>query len=156
MESRTTSPCVRASREITTRRRQSGLRRALVRTMLSLAAFLAGIWIPLGQLAADQNNEGLDVIPLNISNNVNGTPPLFVYIVGILPQSSNTFQAGDWLYVADLLGNVNITPSIPADAPISLGLNVGAGKTTQMMLPKLTAVRIYLSLGIGLLLQTNS
>src|SRR5438034_107496 len=45
MESRVTSQCVGAQREITAGSRRSGLRRALVRTM-SLGAFLACIWAP--------------------------------------------------------------------------------------------------------------
>jgi hypothetical protein len=122
---------------------------------MSLGAFLACIWAPSLALG-EQNNEGLEIIPLNITNDVGGTRPLFVYIVGILPIASNTYQAGDWLYVSDLQGNVNITPSIPAAAPISLGINVGTDQSTQMKLPKLTAVRIYFSLGNGLLVQTNS
>jgi hypothetical protein len=112
--------------------------------------------LALAQLSTQQNNEGLDVIPLNITNNVISTPPLFVYIVGILPKNSISYRQGQWLYVTDIQGNVSITPSIPATAPISLGVNVGSGVSAPMMLPKLDAMRIYFSFGNGLLVQTNS
>ncbi len=157
MESRATSQYAGAEKKITARSRRSGLRWALLRAM-ACGAFLAAMWAPslaLGQ-PTEQNNEGLNIIPLDITNNVTTAPALFVYIVGIVPKGSNSLQAGDWAYVTDLQGNVNITPSIPVTAPISLGLNVGTGTTTQMMLPKLDALRIYLSLGNGLLVQTNS
>jgi hypothetical protein len=121
-----------------------------------LAACVTVPGLAFAQLTSQQNNEGLDVIPLNITNNVIGTPQLYVYIVGILPKNSISYRQGQWLYVTDVNGNVAITPSIPAVAPISLGLNVGSGKPTSMMLPKLDAMRIYFSFGNGLLVQTNS
>jgi len=91
--------------------------------------------------------KALDVVPLKITNNVTNTGPLFVYIVGLLAKN---------VFVTDLQGDVNITPAIPVDAPRSLGLNVGTGSSISMMMPKLDGIRIYLSLGNGLVVQTNS
>jgi hypothetical protein len=128
------------------------VRRVLLRAV-SLGVFVACASIP--NLAAAQNNEGLAVIPLNITNNVTSTPPLFAYIVGQLGAPSATLPAGTAVYVTDMQGDVAITPSIPATAPMSLGLDVGIGTSISMMLPQLTGMRIYLSLGNGLLVQNN-
>jgi len=112
--------------------------------------------ISIPSLALGQNNEGLAVIPLNITNNTSNTPELFVYIVGTLAADSVTYQSGTVVYVTDLQGSVSITPSIKVEEPRSLGLNVGIGNSIKMMLPKLIGTRIYLSLGNGLLVQTNN
>jgi hypothetical protein len=132
------------------RKVRSALRRALL-----VAALVACTWIPslaLGQ----QNNEGLPVIPLNINNNMANAPAIYVYITGILAARSITYPQGTWVYVTDVQGDVSITPPIPVDAPRSLAINVGTGKSTAMMLPKLLGIRIYLSLGQGLMVQTNN
>lgn len=132
------------------RKVRSALRRALL-----VAALVAGTWTPsvaLGQV----NNEGLPVIPLKITNNVINTPPLFVYIIGQVLNASVTYPAGTWVYVTDTAGDVSITPPIPVDAPTSLAVNVGTGKSISMMLPQLTAIRIFFSLGQGVVVQTNN
>ena len=93
MESRGKSQYVGAQGKTNAGNRRSGLRWALVRTM-ACGAFLAGVWAPslaLGQLS-QQNNEGLEIIPLTITNNVTNTAPLFVYIQGLLPRGSNSYQ----------------------------------------------------------------
>jgi hypothetical protein len=153
MESHTASQSVTAQGVGTTSKRGRGLWRALARTM-SLGMLLA--CIALGQATAQQNNEGLAVVPLKITNNGTKTAPFFVYIVGLLAANSNTFPAGKAVFVTDVQGNVDITPAIPANAPISLGLNVGTGSSISMMMPKLVGMRIYISRGNGLLVQTNS
>jgi Beta-1,3-glucanase len=121
---------------------------------MSLALFLA--CIALGQAAAQQNNEGLAVVPLKITNNVTNTGPLFVYITGILAANSVSIPAGKAVFVTDVQGNVKETQAIPVDTPTSLGVNVGTGRSISMMMPKLVGMRIYFSLGNGLLVQTNS
>jgi len=153
MESHTAPHSVTAQGVGTTSKRGRGLWRALARTM-SLGMLLA--CIALGQAAAQQNNEGLAVVPLKITYNGTNTAPLFVYIVGILAAKSNSFPAGKAVFVTDVQGNVDITPAIPADAPISLGLALGTGRSISMMMPKLVGMRIYISLGNGLLVQTNN
>lgn len=153
MESGTASRWIDAQREVTAGNRRGELRRAVARS--ALGAFLACLLLP-GLALAQQNDEGLDVVPLNITNNVADTAPLFVYIVGTLAANSISYPAGTSVYVTDLQGNVSITPSIPATAPITLGLPVGINKSIPMMLPKLTGMRLYFSLGSGLLVNTNS
>jgi hypothetical protein len=149
MESHTASHSVTVQGVVTTSKRGRGLWRALVRPTL-LGMFLA--CMALGQAAAQQNNEGLAIIPLKITNNVTNTGALFVYIHGILAADSNSIPAGKAVFVTDVQGDVSITPSIPVDAPISLGVNVGTGKSISMMMPKLVG---YVSLGNGQLVQTN-
>jgi hypothetical protein len=154
MENRITSQRVSVLGEIASGNRWSGLRRRLVRA-ISVAAFVACTSIPC-LAEAQQNNEGLDIVPLNIANNLPGSRLLFVYIIGQLGTNSVSYPAGTAVYVTDLQGNVSITPSIPATRPISLGLNVGDAKSIPMMLPKLIGIRVYLSLSSGLLVHTNS
>jgi hypothetical protein len=131
------------------------VRLALLLQAVSLGVFVA--WASVPNLAtAQMNNEGLPVIPLNITNNVTSTPDLFVYITGILTGPSNTLPTGTAVYVIDMQGDVAITPAIPVGGEISLGLDVGIGTSISLMLPQITAIRIYLSLGNGLLVQTNN
>jgi hypothetical protein len=144
MESRATSPCVRAQGEVTTGNRRSGLERALVRAM-SLAAFVACIGIP--SLALANNNAGLRTIPLHFSNHINQAQNLYILIFGIVNRDNGKgFPVGSNVYVTNTQGDVAITPAIPGNAPISLSLNVGMGTEIDLTLPKLSAVRIYSSL----------
>jgi hypothetical protein len=153
MESGAASRWIDAQREATTGNRRGGLRCAAAGG--ALGAFLACLLLP-GFALGQQNNEGLDVVRLNITNNVTNTAPLFIYIVGTLAANSISYPAGTSVYVTDRQGNVSKTPSIPAAEPITLGLDVGIGKSIPMMLPKLTGMRLYFSLGSGLLVNTNS
>jgi hypothetical protein len=57
--------------------------------------------------------------------------------------------------VTNSQGDIAITPAIPANAPVSLSINVGAGTENEIMLPKLSGIRIYSSLGSGLLTHTG-
>jgi hypothetical protein len=86
MESDAASRRIDAQREVTTGNRRGGLRRAVARSV-SLGAFLACLLLP-GLALGQQNNEGLDIVPLNITNNVTNTAPLFIYIVGTLAANS--------------------------------------------------------------------
>jgi hypothetical protein len=154
MKNHTMSQRLSVRGEIAAGNRRSQVGRRLVRA-ISVAAFV--VWTSIPCLAeAQQNNEGLDIVPLNITNNLPNARPLFVYIYGQLAANSISYRAGTAVFVTDLQGNVSITPSIPATEPISLGLNVGIGTSISMMLPKLIGTRIYFSLINGLLVQTNS
>jgi hypothetical protein len=153
MESRATSPCVRAQGEVTTGNRRSGLERALVRAV-SLAAFVACIGIP--SLALANNNAGLRTIPLHFSNHINQAQNLYILIFGIVNRDNGKgFPVGSNVYVTNTQGDVAITPAIPGNAPISLSLNVGMGTEIDLTLPKLSAVRIYSSLNAPLLVHTG-
>jgi hypothetical protein len=135
---------------------RTGLSRSLVHAM-SLGALLACLWVPGLALGYELNNEGLPIIPLTIVNKINLPTPLYIYIVGTIGKRSRSgIDPGKTLYVSDLQGNVTQTPAIPVSAPASLGLNLGAGITTQMMIPKLDGHRIYLSLVNPLLVNTNN
>jgi hypothetical protein len=65
------------------------------------------------------------------------------------------FPVGTNVYVTNTQGDVAITPAIPGNAPISLSLNVGTGRGNNLTLPKLSAVRIYSSIGAPLLVHTG-
>ena len=129
------------------------LRRVLLRVM-AVAALVAATWIPSPALA--NNNAGLRTIPLTIVNNLNQTTNLYVLILGVINRDNGVgFPVGTNVYVTDVQGDVAITPAIPGNAPQSLSLNVGAGGVNQLTLPKLSAVRIYSSIGAGLLVHTG-
>lgn len=129
------------------------LRRALLCAM-SLAAFAPCAWIP--SLALANNNAGLRTIPLHITNTINQAVDLYVLIFGEINRDNGRgFPVGTNVYVTNTQGDVAITPAIPGNAPQSLSLNVGMGKEIDLTLPKLTAVRIYSSVGAGLLVHTG-
>jgi hypothetical protein len=129
------------------------LRRALLRA-IPLAALVACAWIP--SLALANNNAGLRTIPLHFSNHINQAQNLFVLIFGIINRDNGKgFPVGTNVYVTNTQGDVAITPAIPGNAPQSLSLNVGMGTEIDLTLPKLTAVRIYSSVGAGLLVHTG-
>ena len=96
-------------------------------------------------------------IPLHIVNNLGSSTNLYVLIFGVVNQDNNkAFPLGKTVYVTDTSGNVAITPAIPATAEQSLSINVGMGAAVDLMLPKLAAVRIYYSIGTGLLVHTGN
>jgi hypothetical protein len=125
----------------------NALRYALI-CSLPLAAYLASA-VP-GRAAA--NNEGLPVIPLTIKNNLDSSSPVFVYVKGLVPQATSNIPAGSWVYVSNVNGDVTITPQIGQGVYRSLALNLGTlaiGATATLNVPKLNAVRIYVSYGTG-------
>src|SRR5919204_4423065 len=129
-----------------------GLRRAVLR-VLSLSAVVICAWIP--SLALANNNAGLKTIPLHISNHINQAQNLFVLIFGLINQDNGKgFPVGTPVYVTNIQGDVAIVPPIPAPG-IPLGINLGMGTEIDLMLPKLTAVRIYSSVGNALVMQNG-
>jgi hypothetical protein len=153
MESRATSQCAGAQGEITSGNRRSGLRRALVRAM-SVAAFVACISIP--SLALANNNAGLRTIPLHISNHINPAANLYILIYGLINRDNGLgFPVGTPVYVTNIQGDVAIVPPIPAPG-IPLGINLGMGTEIDLTLPKLTATRIYSSVGNALVMQNGN
>ena len=129
------------------------LGRALLRAM-SVVAFVACTSIP--SLALANNNAGLRTIPLHISNHINQAANLYILIFGVVNRDNGLgFPVGSQVYVTDTQGNIAINPAIPATAPQSLSLNLGMGTENDLTLPKLSGVRIYSSLGAGLLVHTG-
>ena len=122
---------------------------------LAVLALVAGVCLPTVAFG-QENNQDMPVIPLKITNNFSTREPLFVYIWGQLTSQSATYPQGTWVYVTDTKGDVTITPPIPVDSPISLGVDVGSGKDIDMMLPEMTAIRIYLSISNDVVVQTNN
>ena len=121
---------------------------------LSPAAFLA---LALPNLALGQtNNEGLPLIPLQIVNNYNTAQNLFVYIHGLVPNSTPHIPAGSTVYVSGVNGDITIMPVVPQGTYQSLALNLGTGQSTTIMFPKLNSVRVYISFGQGLQVCCNS
>jgi hypothetical protein len=127
-----------------------GLQRRLMRAM-SLAAFLAGIWLPSLAVGA-VNNEGLQLVPFTI--NVDSINPLhvFVYVKGEVAQQSVSLPPGTVVYVSNLQGDVAVTPVITAG---SLALDLGTAPKTRMMIPKLRGMRAYFSIGNPLLVSSS-
>jgi hypothetical protein len=128
-------------------------RRRAATPAISVAAFLAGLWLPNLALGA-VNNVGLPVIPLHISNHFT-TQRLFVWIFGVTNQAAPGIPKGTNVYVTDKNGDVAINPAIPANKPRSLGIPVGNGTSIDLKLPKLSGIRIYTSIGAGLLTQNG-
>ena len=131
-----------------------GLWRSLLRSM-SVVAFIACTWIP--SLALANNNAGLRTIPLHFTNHVNQVANLYIMIFGVINNDHGLgFPVGTNVSVTNTQGDVEITPAIPGNAPISLSLNVGTGRGNDLTLPKLSAVRIYSSIGAPLLVHTGN
>jgi hypothetical protein len=120
--------------------------------VLSLTVVIC-TWIP--SLAFANNNVGLKVIPFHITNNLNRTEDLYVWIRGVTNSTTASIPINSQVYVTNAQGDVAINPAVPANLPTSFSINVGPGKDVDLMLPKLSGVRIYLSLGAGLLTQNG-
>jgi hypothetical protein len=117
------------------------------------AAFLP-IWQPnlaLGQ----QNNVGLPVVPLHISNHFDTTDHLFVWIFGVTNQAATGIPIKSQVIVTNRNGDIEITPAVPGDMPRSFSIDVGTDTEIDMMLPKLSGIRIYTSLGAGIKTQNG-
>ena len=129
-----------------------GLQRALACAM-SLGAFVICMWFP--DLAFANNNVGLKVIPLHITNNLNRAADLYVWISGVTNTDTASINIGSQVHVTNRQGDIAINPAVPANTPTSFSINLGMGDENDMMLPKLSAVRIYFSLAAGLLTQNG-
>jgi hypothetical protein len=110
----------------------------------------AGVWTVSPDVAVAANNLGLKTIPFRIINSSGKAGRLFLYVVGIVPTAGNKAY-----FVSNVNGDLTIVPK--ADPPgVSLGLDLGTAKTIDVMLPQLTAARIYFSIGQGLLVQATA
>src|SRR6266550_1189372 len=102
-----------------------GLRRAAM-CALSLSAVAIGTWIP--SLAFANNNVGLKVIPLHITNNINREEDLYVWILGVTNTDTATIPIKSQVYVTNSQGDIAINPAVPADMPTSFSIKVGMAK----------------------------
>jgi hypothetical protein len=110
----------------------------------------AGVWTASPAIAVAANNLGLKTIPFRIVNNTGKSTNLFLYVVGLVPSQGNKAY-----FLSNVNGDLTIVPK--ADPPgVSLGLNLGKGKTIDVQLPQLTAARIYFSFDQGLLVQATA
>jgi hypothetical protein len=99
------------------------------------------------QLFGETNNRGLETIPFQILNQSGLQAPLYIWIQGIIPDSS------EYVYVSDLKGNVTDIPK--SSEKLTLSMELPAGDTT-IALPRLIALRVYLSFGDSLYTNTNA
>lgn len=95
------------------------------------------------------NNIGLKTMRLRLINHTNHGGNLFLYVVGQVPS-----QGGKNYYLANRNGNVQPVPVL--STPTSLALNLGKGETTDVQLPQMSAMRIYVSLGKALVVTSGA
>ena len=98
---------------------------------------------------SDQNNRGLETIPFQIVNRSGLDASLYIWIQGIIPDKTPT----EYVYTNDLKGNVEDTPKGSTKATFSILL---PEKDTTIALPRLVALRIYLSFGERLFTNTSA
>jgi hypothetical protein len=101
-------------------------------------------------MSPNQNNRGLETIPFRIVNQSGlDEAKLYIWIQGIVPDSS----PAEYVYVNDTNGNVVDTPKNSAKTSFSMALS---GKDTTIALPRLVALRVYLSFGEQLFTNTSA
>jgi hypothetical protein len=100
-------------------------------------------------MSSDQNNRGLETIPFQIVNQSGLDAKLYIWIQGIIPDTTPTA----YVYVNDLEGNVADVPKNSAKTTLSMLL---PGKDTTIALPRLVALRVYLSFGEQLFTNTSA
>jgi Beta-1,3-glucanase len=98
---------------------------------------------------SDQNNRGLETIPFQIVNRSGLDASLYIWIQGIIPDKTPT----EYVYTNDLKGNVEDTPKGSTKATFSI---LFPEKDTTIALPRLVALRIYLSFGERLFTNTSA
>src|SRR5947209_3726611 len=99
-------------------------------------------------MSSDQNNRGLETIPFQIVNQSGLDANLYIWIQGIIPDKI----PAEYVYVNDLKGNVAETPKSSPKTSFSMLLPT---KDTTIALPRLVALRIYLSFGEQLFTNTS-
>jgi Beta-1,3-glucanase len=100
-------------------------------------------------MSSSSNNRGLETIPLQIVNQSGLDAPLYIWIQGIIPDK----QPNEYVYANDFEGNVADMPKSSTKATFSMLLHT---KDTTMALPRLVALRIYLSFGEQLFTTTSA
>src|SRR5262249_29385625 len=100
-------------------------------------------------MSSNQNNRGLEIIPFQIANQSGLDAPLYVWIQGIIPDK----KPNEYVYVNDLKGSVADMPKSSTKATFSMLL---PAKDTTVALPRLEALRVYLSFGEQLFTTTSA
>jgi len=100
-------------------------------------------------MSSNQNNPGLETIPFRIMNQSGLDAPLYIWVQGIIPDTKST----EYVYVNDLKGNVADRPKSSTKATFSMLL---PAKDTTIALPRLVALRVYLSFGEELFTTTSA
>lgn len=98
---------------------------------------------------SDKNNRGLETIPFQIVNQSGLKAPLYIWIQGMIPANPPT----EYVYVNDLKGNVADTPKNSPGTTFSMAL---PSEDTTIQLPRLVALRVYLSFGDQLFTNTSA
>lgn len=101
------------------------------------------------QLQGETNDRGLETIPFQIVNQSGLNAPLYIWIQGIIPDT----DPNEYVYVSDFKGNVTEIPK--SSKKLTLSMQLPAGDTT-ISLPRLIALRVYLSFGEPLFTDTNA
>jgi beta-galactosidase len=101
------------------------------------------------QVSGEANNRGLETIPFQILNQSELTAPLYVWIQGIIPDST----PNEYVYVTDLQGNIADIPK--SSKKLTLSMELPSADTT-IRLPRLIALRVYLSFGDPLFTNTDA
>src|SRR5262249_22079443 len=92
------------------------------------------------QVFGEANSRELETIPFQILNQSGLKAPLYVWIQGIIPDTDPI----EYVYVSDIKGNVTEIPK--GSKKLTLSLMLPANDTT-IALPRLIALRVYLSFG---------
>lgn len=100
------------------------------------------------QVSTETNNRGLENIPFQILNQSELKAPLYIWIQGIIPDTDPV----EYVYVSDLKGNVTDIPKSSNKLTLSMALS---GNDTTINLPRLIALRVYISFGEPLFTNTN-
>jgi hypothetical protein len=101
------------------------------------------------QAPGEANNRGLETIPFQILNQSGLKAPLYVWVQGIIPDTN----PNEYVYVSDFKGNVTEIPKGSKKLTFSMVL---PGDDTTIALPRLIALRVYLSFGEELFTDTNA
>jgi hypothetical protein len=101
------------------------------------------------QIPGETNNRGLATIPFQIINQSGLEAPLYIWIQGIIPDS----DPNEYVYVSDFKGNLTDIPK--SSKKLTLSMALPAGDTT-IALPRLIALRVYLSFGEALVTNTDA
>jgi hypothetical protein len=100
-------------------------------------------------MSSDQNNRGLETIPFRVVNQTGLDAPLYLWVQGIVPDTT----PNEYVYLQDLSGDVTDTPKGSSSATFSMLL---PDQETQAVLPRLIALRVYLSFGEQLFTTTTA
>jgi len=98
-------------------------------------------------MVGHKNSRGLETIPFQIVNQSELKAPLYIWIQGIIPDTS------EYCYVSDFEGDLTQIPK--ASKKLTLSMKLPASDTT-IALPRLIALRVYLSFGEQLFTDTNA